>query len=65
MEKRVTDTILRMNVLKTTDGEFSCCNAINMQFLLSVQKKQQKNVGGRRKLTVGEPKIDHSFFVTF
>jgi hypothetical protein len=54
-----------MNVLKTTDGVFSCYNAINMQFLLGVQKKQQKNVGGRRKLTVGEPKIDHSFFVTF
>jgi hypothetical protein len=46
MEKRVTDTILRMNVLKTTDRVFSCCNAINMQFLLDVKKKNSKKLWG-------------------
>jgi hypothetical protein len=46
MEPQVTDTILRINVLKTTDGVFSCCNAINMQFLLGVQKKTAKKCGG-------------------
>jgi hypothetical protein len=45
MEPQVTDTILRMNVLKTTDRVFSCCNAINMQLLLGVQKNSKKMWG--------------------
>jgi hypothetical protein len=45
---QITDTILRMNVLKTTDGVFSCCNAINMQFFLGVQKKNSKKMWGEK-----------------
>jgi hypothetical protein len=38
--------MLRMNVLKTTDVVFSCCNAINLHFLLGFQKKNSKKVWG-------------------
>jgi hypothetical protein len=54
---QINDTILRMNVLKTTDGVFSCCNAINMQFLLGVQKKQKKMCGVEENWPWGSQKL--------